>query len=217
MQGLIDGTVEPSELEAAREWSQQHGEDPDGIHARLFALQDALGGTETGYLFEDKEPAPTARIPHYVDDHSLTVLFNDRKGHLQITSVAEFVSSNDIHDYVIEALSPEQLRTQIRSRVHRYLGKTVPTDEEPALYKGQRVSITIERSADAAGQLREPVLSDAIVSELNAHGFDVTCEEVTLDSPLEELGLFRVPVQLDPETLVKVAVWVVPSVESDTK
>ena len=206
--GLIDGTVTPGELDAVREWTEQHGENLDGIDALVFALHYALEGTEITYLFECQVPTPTARLPNYVDDSSLTVLFNDRENHLQIASLKEFLSANNISDYVLESLSPSQLRNRVISRLERYQGiDASSTTDEPSL------SITIERSANADEQLRQAVGAAEIVSALNTEGFNVTCEDVCLESPFEKLGLHHVSVQLEPDTSVRVFVWVVPSVE----
>jgi hypothetical protein len=213
VQGLIDGTVKPDELDAVREWTEQHGEDPAGIHAVVFALQYALEGKATSYLFEYQVPAPTARFPNFVDDDSLAVIFNDRENHLQITSLKEFVSANGIGDYGLESLSPSQLRGRMQSRGQRYQGIDPSTADQPSLYKGRRVSITIEKNANADDELREAVEAAEIASALNADGFNVALEDVCLESPLEKLGLYRVAVLLEPDTSVRVSVWVVPSVE----
>jgi len=52
-----------------------------------------------------------------------------------------------------------------------------------------------------------------IASALNQAGFNVTSDDVSLDRPIEKLGLYKVPVQFDPATNSTLFVWVVPLVE----
>ncbi len=216
VRGLIDGTVKPAEFDAVREWQEQYGEDDDGIDALVFALQHVLDGTEVTYLFEYQAPVPVARFPNLRDKAALTVLFNDRESHLQITSLEDFVSANNITDYTLEALDLSQLRGRNGGHTNPGQGAaSSSTTDPPSAAKVRKQSITIERKANSEGHLYEAVGVADIVSALNREGFDVTSDDVHLESPLEEHGLFKVPAQLEPNTDWKLFVWVVPSVECE--
>jgi len=213
VKGLIEGTIKPSEIDAVHERSEQHGEDVDGIDAIVFALQHVLEGPEVTYVFEDQVPVPAARFPMFVDESALAVVFNDRACHFQITSLEEFVSSNDINSYTLEALDIDQLHDRATGRTRAVAAPSVTT--RASVDRGGKQRITIERKADAEGRVYEPVGSAEIASALNQAGFNVTSDDVSLDRPIEKLGLYKVPVQFDEETNATLFVWVVPLVEPE--
>jgi len=216
VKGLIDGTVKPAEVDGVREWAEQHGESDDGIDALVFALQHVLEGHEVTYLFEDQVPVPTARFPDFVDEDWLTVLFSDRENHLQITSLKESVSLNHISNYTLEALELSQLRRRITARAHTTQGAaSSSTTDPPSVVKKREQSITVERKANSDGHLYETLGAAEIASALNQAGFNVTSDEVCLESPLDKLGLYKVPVRLGPNADSKMYVWVVPSIEPE--
>jgi large subunit ribosomal protein L9 len=50
-----------------------------------------------------------------------------------------------------------------------------------------------------------------ISKALSAAGFSVAADDVRLDGPLKELGMYTVKIQLHPEVKTEVKVWVVPA------
>jgi large subunit ribosomal protein L9 len=81
-------------------------------------------------------------------------------------------------------------------------------------------SITIEANANDEGHLYGSVGPHEIVDALKGAGFTLATDQIRLDGPLKELGLYTVKVHLHSEVDASVKVWVVPTVtgeESTTK
>jgi large subunit ribosomal protein L9 len=76
-------------------------------------------------------------------------------------------------------------------------------------------SITIEANANEEGHLYGSVTAAEITSSLKAAGFHITSDQVRLEGPLKELGLYTVKVHLHNEIEAELKVWVVPTVTSD--
>ena len=76
-------------------------------------------------------------------------------------------------------------------------------------------SITIEANANDEGHLYGSVGSHEIVDGLKAVGFSLAQDQIRLDGPLKELGLYTVKIHLHSEVDASVKVWVVPTVTGD--
>jgi large subunit ribosomal protein L9 len=76
-------------------------------------------------------------------------------------------------------------------------------------------SITIEANANDEGHLYGSVGAHEIVDGLKAAGFTLAQDQVRLEGPLKELGLYTVKIHLHSEVDASVKVWVVPTVASD--
>lgn len=76
--------------------------------------------------------------------------------------------------------------------------------------KLEKVSITIEANATEEGHLYGSVTAVDISKALKAESFEVDEENVRLEGPLKELGLYQVSVHLAEEVDTEVKVWVVP-------
>jgi large subunit ribosomal protein L9 len=72
-------------------------------------------------------------------------------------------------------------------------------------------SITIEANANDEGHLYGSVGAPEIVSALKAVDLTVTDDQVRLQGPLKELGLYTVKVHLHQEIEADLKVWVVPT------
>ena len=72
-------------------------------------------------------------------------------------------------------------------------------------------SITIEANANDEGHLYGSVGAHEIVSALKAVDLVVTDDQVRLQGPLKELGLYTVKVHLHQEIETDLKVWVVPT------
>jgi large subunit ribosomal protein L9 len=73
-------------------------------------------------------------------------------------------------------------------------------------------SLTIEANANEEGHLYGSVGAAEIVIALKAAGIAITTDQVRLDGPLKELGLYTVKIHVGQEIDSEVKVWVVPSV-----
>ena len=76
-------------------------------------------------------------------------------------------------------------------------------------------SITIEANANDEGHLYGSVGAPEIVAALKQNDFQLTTDQIRLDGPLKELGLYTVKVHLHQEINTEIKVWVVPTVTED--
>ncbi len=74
------------------------------------------------------------------------------------------------------------------------------------------LSVTIEANANSEGHLYGSVGANDIVVALKAQEFHITSDQVRLEGPLKELGLYTVKVQLHTAVESDLKVWVVPTV-----
>jgi large subunit ribosomal protein L9 len=77
-------------------------------------------------------------------------------------------------------------------------------------------SVTIEANANEEGHLYGSVNANEIAAALKAAGFHITTDQVRLEGPLKELGLYTVKIHLHAEIDAELKVWVVPTVSSET-
>jgi large subunit ribosomal protein L9 len=78
--------------------------------------------------------------------------------------------------------------------------------------KIEKQSITIEANANEEGHLYGSVGAREIVEALKQNETVVTDDQVRLQGPLKELGLYTVKIHLHAEVEADLKVWVVPSV-----
>lgn len=76
-------------------------------------------------------------------------------------------------------------------------------------------SITIEANANDDGHLYGSVGAPEIVHALKAAGVTLAADQIRLEGPLRELGLYTVKVQFHTEIQGEVKVWVVPTANAD--
>lgn len=77
-------------------------------------------------------------------------------------------------------------------------------------------SITIEANANDEGHLYGSVGAHEIVGALKEAGFGLANDQIRLDGPLRELGLYTVRVHLHSEVDASLKVWVVPTATEET-
>lgn len=76
-------------------------------------------------------------------------------------------------------------------------------------------SITIEANANDEGHLYGSVGAADITAELKKNGYQITNDQVRLEGPLRELGLYTVKIHLHSDINADLKVWVVPTVAAD--
>jgi len=74
----------------------------------------------------------------------------------------------------------------------------------------QRV-LTIEANANADGHLYGSVTADQIAATLKADNFPIETENVKIEGPLKELGLYHIKLHLGQDVETEVKLWVVPT------
>ncbi len=77
-------------------------------------------------------------------------------------------------------------------------------------------SLTIEAKSNADGQLYGSVNADQIADALKTEGFPIQSENIRIERPLKELGLYAIRVHLAHDIEGEVKLWVVPTHEDDT-
>lgn len=76
-------------------------------------------------------------------------------------------------------------------------------------------SITIEANANDEGHLYGSVGAHEIVDGFKGAGFTLTQDQIRLEGPLKELGLYTIKIHLHSEVEASVKVWVVPTVAAE--
>jgi len=72
-------------------------------------------------------------------------------------------------------------------------------------------SITIEANANPEGHLYGSVSADQIADALKADNFPIETENVKIEGPLKELGLYTIRLALGQDVEAEVKLWVVPT------
>jgi large subunit ribosomal protein L9 len=72
-------------------------------------------------------------------------------------------------------------------------------------------SITIEANANPEGHLYGSVTADQIASTLRGDHFPIDAENVKIEGPLKELGLYTIKLHLGQDVSTEVKLWVVPT------
>lgn len=78
-----------------------------------------------------------------------------------------------------------------------------------------QLSLNIEANANDEGHLYGSVGAHEIAAALKAQKINITPDQVRLQGPLKELGLYTVKIHLGHEIEADVKVWVVPTVGGD--
>jgi large subunit ribosomal protein L9 len=72
-------------------------------------------------------------------------------------------------------------------------------------------SLTIEANANEEGHLYGSVNADQIASALRTEGFPIETDNVRIEGPLKDLGLYTIKLHLAQEITTEVKLWVVPT------
>lgn len=75
----------------------------------------------------------------------------------------------------------------------------------------EKHSVTIEANANEEGHLYGSVTASDIAKALQKENFNVQEDNVRLEGPLKELGLYHIALQLHEEVSAEVKLWVVPT------
>jgi large subunit ribosomal protein L9 len=74
-----------------------------------------------------------------------------------------------------------------------------------------KYSVTLEANANEEGHLYGSIMGPDISKALKSAGYGVETENVRLDGPIKELGLYTVKIQLHTDINTEIKVWVVPA------
>ncbi len=201
---LLDGTLSPADFPGVTDWCQAEAVNSTGMDALAYALQLALNSSGTLYVIPKGEVVPAAMLPKYVSRGQLTIVVNHMGGTpVLLTSLDEYLSSNNIVDYSLETLTPSKWRRRLPSKSDRVRDRNVTP------------SVTIEKRTNDQGRLLEPLAANDLVAAINQElDYILTPDQLLADpQPIDQLGLYNFDVQIDPSNKKKINVWVVPSVD----
>ena len=74
-----------------------------------------------------------------------------------------------------------------------------------------KYSVTLEANANEEGHLYGSIMGPDISKALKSAGYGVETENVRLDGPIKELGMYTVKIQLHTDINTEIKVWVVPA------
>ena len=74
-----------------------------------------------------------------------------------------------------------------------------------------KYSVTLEANANDEGHLYGSILGNDIAKALQAAGHEIVADQVKLEGPLKDLGMYTIRVELHPQVKTDVKVWVVPA------
>lgn len=121
--------------------------------------------------------------------------------------------------YARNYLLPQKLAAPVNNATRRYLEKRErerATEEKENLAKAkqlakelEQVSCTIPVKTGKDDKLFGSVQAGHIHAAIAGQGVEIEKERIVLDEPIDNLGIFEVPVRLHPDVTVAVKVWVV--------
>jgi large subunit ribosomal protein L9 len=79
-----------------------------------------------------------------------------------------------------------------------------------------KYSVTLEANATAEGHLYGSILANDISKALKSANYAVESDNIRLEGPLKELGMYTVKLHFAPEVETEVKVWVVPTAAAAT-
>ena len=94
----------------------------------------------------------------------------------------------------------------------RLIGQKLKLEKEAAqtlASKIEQLSCTITRKVGEKEKLFGSVTSKDIYDFLAKEGFNINKQNIILEHPIKELGVFTVPIRIHPEVTVNLKVWVV--------
>ncbi len=106
----------------------------------------------------------------------------------------------------------EKHRSQLQA-----LEKERQSDLRKRVAEIAKQSITIEANATDDGHLYGSVGAPEIVAALKKSGTQLSVDQIRLEGPLRELGLYTIKFRLASEVEGELKVWVVPSIEAEEK
>lgn len=105
--------------------------------------------------------------------------------------------------------TPAALRQiDIRKKKQQALYEQAKKEARGVADKLSKVSCTIDVEVNEQGKLYGSVSEADVVRALAAENYKFEREDIVIETPIEELGIFEVGVKLHPEATAKVRVWV---------
>jgi len=74
-----------------------------------------------------------------------------------------------------------------------------------------KYSVTLEANANNESQLYGSIGAADISKALQTAGYQIKADQIQLEGPLRELGMYTIKIELHPEVNTEVKVWIVPT------
>lgn len=101
----------------------------------------------------------------------------------------------------------ERLRREEQQRI---------SEHEELLEELEDLFLVVKVECNEEGQLYGSVTSKVIADEVqHKHGFELDARQVELKQPIQQLGVYTVPLRLHPEVQGEMNAWVVQRMEED--
>jgi len=121
--------------------------------------------------------------------------------------------------YARNYLLPKRLAAPVNNATRKYLAKRErerAASEKDLLQAAkelakrlEQASCTIAVKTGKDDKLFGAVHVGHVLSSLAGQGIEVAKEAIQLDEPIDELGVFEIPVKLHPDVIVALKVWIV--------
>ena len=98
----------------------------------------------------------------------------------------------------------EHKKRQVQQRMEK-----TKKDSEKMGQRIEKLSCTFAKTVGESGKLFGSVTSMDIESYLKENGIEVDRKKIILEEPIKNLGMFTVPIKLNPEVTAHLKVWVV--------
>jgi large subunit ribosomal protein L9 len=82
-------------------------------------------------------------------------------------------------------------------------------DAERMAEQIEKLSCTFVKNVGESGKLFGSVTSMEIESYLKENGIDIDRKKIQMEEPIKNLGVYTVPIKLNPEVTAHLKVWVV--------
>jgi large subunit ribosomal protein L9 len=125
------------------------------------------------------------------------------------------VSNGYGRNYLIpqkKAILATEKNLKVMEHQKRQIQQSLEKSKKDAEKLGQRIeslSCNFVRSVGESGKLFGSVTSMDIESYLKENGIEVDRKKITFDEPIKNLGMYTVPIKLNPEVTAHLKVWVV--------
>jgi large subunit ribosomal protein L9 len=98
----------------------------------------------------------------------------------------------------------EHKKRQVQQRMEK-----TKKDSEKMGQRIEKLSCTFAKTVGESGKLFGSVTSMDIETYLKENGIEVDRKKIILEEPIKNLGMFTVPIKLNPEVTAHLKVWVV--------
>lgn len=131
----------------------------------------------------------------------------------EIVRVRPGYARNYLLPYGLATVATEANKRRVEK--HRVAQEKVRTERIKTLQalanSVSKYSVTLEANATAEGHLYGSILANDISKALKAASYAVEPDNIRLEGPLKELGMYTVKLHFAPEVETEVKVWVVPT------